>query len=66
MDRCEAIGDSRSDVPLFGEVGLAVAFNGDENLSAVADVQFSGDDLRVVLPALETWLLGLDSRTSGS
>lgn len=66
MDRCAAIGDSRSDVPLFGEVGLAVAFNGDENLTAAADVQFSGDDLRVALPALEAWLLGLDIRTPSS
>ena len=55
MDRCAAVGDSRSDVPLFGMVGLAVAFNGDESVTAVADVQFSGDDLRVVLPALEAW-----------
>ncbi len=35
MDRCAAVGDSRSDVPLFGEVGLAVAFNGDENVAAL-------------------------------
>jgi phosphoserine phosphatase len=26
--RCAAIGDSRSDLPLFAEVGLAIAFNG--------------------------------------
>ncbi len=57
LDNCAAIGDSRSDLPLFGEVGLAVAFNGDENATAVADATFFGGDLRVVLPALEAWLL---------
>lgn len=62
MDRCAAIGDSRSDVPLFGEVGLAAAFNGDEHVKAVADVHVSGGDLRVVVPALEAWLPGLDDR----
>jgi phosphoserine phosphatase len=58
MNRCAAIGDSRSDVPLFGEVGLAVAFNGDEHVSEIADVQVAGNDLRKVLPALEAWLFG--------
>ncbi|MDR2988284.1 MAG: haloacid dehalogenase-like hydrolase [Nocardiopsaceae bacterium] len=60
MNRCAAIGDSRSDVPLFGDVGLAVAFNGDEHVMDIADVQISGNDLREVLPALEAWLFALD------
>jgi phosphoserine phosphatase len=59
LDKCAAIGDSRSDVPLFRDVGLAVAFNGDEHLTDVADLELSGNDLRVVLPALEAWLPGL-------
>jgi phosphoserine phosphatase len=59
LAKCAAIGDSKSDVPLFREVGLAVAFNGDEHLAGLADVQLSGNDLRVVLPELEAWLPGL-------
>lgn len=27
LDRCAAVGDSRSDLPLFAEVGFSVAFN---------------------------------------
>lgn len=65
MDSCAAVGDSRSDVPLFGEVGLAVAFNGDEHLTAAADVHVSGGDLRVVLPALSAWLRGFGIGTPG-
>jgi phosphoserine phosphatase len=61
MNRCAAVGDSHSDVPLFGEVGLAVAFNGDEHVTDMADVQISGNDLREVLPALGAWLAGLGS-----
>ena len=59
MDRCAAIGDSRSDVPLFREVSLAVAFNGDEHVKDLADVHVRGNDLRDVLPALGAWLSGL-------
>jgi hypothetical protein len=36
-----------------------VAFNGDDYVTAEADAQFSGGDLRVFLPAFESWLLGL-------
>jgi hypothetical protein len=35
-----------------------VDFNGDDYVTAEADAQFSGRDLRVILPALESWLLG--------
>ena len=56
LDKCAAIGDSKSDVPLFHEVGFAIAFNADEHLTGLADVQLSGNDLRVVLPVLEKWL----------
>jgi phosphoserine phosphatase len=57
MDNCAAIGDSRSDLPLFGDLGLAVAFNGDEKAKAVADAKLSGGDLRVILPTLAAWLI---------
>ncbi|HEX7994157.1 MAG TPA: HAD-IB family phosphatase [Streptosporangiaceae bacterium] len=59
MDSCAAIGDSRSDVPLFRAANLAVAFNGDAHVQELADVHVYGNDLRDVLPALEVWLSGL-------
>jgi hypothetical protein len=42
-----------------------VAFNGDDYVTAEADAQFSGGDLRVILPALESWLLGLEGQSPG-
>ncbi|WP_199238283.1 HAD family hydrolase [Kribbella steppae] len=56
LDRCVAVGDSLSDLPLFAEVGLAVAFNATERARALADVEVTGRDLRAVLPSLENWL----------
>jgi phosphoserine phosphatase len=52
---CAAIGDARSDIPLFDEVGLSIAFNGDEAASAAARVCVEGTDLRAALPALTAW-----------
>lgn len=46
---CVAIGDSRSDIPLFGIVGRAIAFNGTPAARESADVCCEGGDLRVVL-----------------
>jgi phosphoserine phosphatase len=56
--RCAAVGDGRSDVPLFSEVGLAIAFNATPAARAAADVAVDGTDLRAVLPLLDTWLRG--------
>lgn len=53
--RCAAVGDSRSDLPLFREAGLAIAFNADAAASAQADVSVAGHDLRSILPHLERW-----------
>ncbi|GAA3265971.1 hypothetical protein GCM10020218_002460 [Dactylosporangium vinaceum] len=53
---CAAVGDGRSDVPLFGVVGLAVAFNASAQARQAAHVSVEGGDLRAVLPALEEWL----------
>jgi phosphoserine phosphatase len=53
---CAAVGDSRSDLPLFAEVGLAVAFNAPPAIRAAAHVSTGGDDLRSVLPLLTAWL----------
>jgi len=54
--RCAAIGDSRSDLPLFAEVGLAIALNGTSAARAAAHASVDGGDLRVVLPLLTSWL----------
>jgi phosphoserine phosphatase len=54
--RCVAIGDGRSDVPLFAEVGLAIAFNATPAARAAAHASVDEADLRAVLPLLDTWL----------
>lgn len=61
--RCAAVGDSRSDLPLFDEVGLAIAFNADAAATARADVSVDGDDLRSILPHLERWATRLQTAT---
>lgn len=53
---CAAVGDSRSDLPLFAEVGCSVAFNANEALRAVATASVAGPDLRAVLAPLDSWL----------
>ncbi|MFI2301942.1 HAD family hydrolase [Actinacidiphila glaucinigra] len=50
--RCGAVGDSRSDLPLFASVGLSVAFNASAGARDAATVTVDGADLRSVLPAL--------------
>jgi phosphoserine phosphatase len=47
-----AVGDSRSDVPLFGRVGFSIALNATEAARAAADVELDAEDLRDVLPLL--------------
>lgn len=49
---CGAVGDSRSDLPLFASVGLSVAFNASPGARAAATVTVDDGDLRAVLPAL--------------
>ena len=44
-----AIGDSRSDVPIFKRVGYSIALNGDAQAKAVASVTRETDDLRDLL-----------------
>ncbi|WP_350281715.1 haloacid dehalogenase-like hydrolase [Kribbella sp. HUAS MG21] len=56
LDRCAAIGDSLSDLPLFGEVGLAIGFNPTPKAQALAHTNHTGPDLRVVLPTLRAGL----------
>lgn len=52
MSRVAAVGDSRSDVPLFREVGLSVALNATPDARSVATHVLDTDDLRNVLPVL--------------
>lgn len=53
--RCAAIGDSRSDLPLFAAVGLGIGFNPTPVLRSHADFSEVGSDLRTVIPILEPW-----------
>ena len=45
LDEAVAYGDSMSDVPLFGAVGVAISVNGDHHLEALADLAIEGPDL---------------------
>ena len=45
-----AIGDSRSDVPIFRKAGLAIALNGSAEARQAAHVSVDGQDFRDVLP----------------
>ncbi|MET7750199.1 haloacid dehalogenase-like hydrolase [Micromonospora sp. NPDC005367] len=51
-DACGAVGDSRSDLPLFAHVGVSVAFNASAGARAVATASVDDGDLRSVLPVL--------------
>lgn len=55
MGECIAIGDGRSDVPLFGAVGLAIGFNANAAASAAAHRTVVGGDVRAVIPVIEQW-----------
>jgi phosphoserine phosphatase len=51
-EHCVAIGDSRSDLPLFAAVGTSIAFNATPAARAVATDVVDGPDLRAVIPVL--------------
>lgn len=46
---CIAVGDSRSDVPLFEAVGFSIAINASPQAQAAADVAIDTDDLIDIL-----------------
>ncbi|MEV0095247.1 haloacid dehalogenase-like hydrolase [Streptomyces sp. NPDC050738] len=52
LHSCGAVGDSRSDLPLFASVGLSVAFNASAAARTAATTTVNSDDLRDVLPLL--------------
>ncbi|MFC6567488.1 HAD family hydrolase [Actinoplanes utahensis] len=62
MDRCAAIGDSRSDLPLFAVAGLPIAFNAGPAARSAARVVVDSGDLRAVLDPLRVWLDGQQDR----
>jgi phosphoserine phosphatase len=56
MSRCVAIGDSRSDVPLFQAAGLAIAVNATPDAIEAAHVAVQTDDARSLLPLIQAYL----------
>ncbi len=52
MSQVAAIGDSRSDVPLFRRVGMSIALNATSDARAVATQVLDTEDLRDVLALL--------------
>ncbi|MGW4060741.1 HAD family hydrolase [Amycolatopsis sp. NPDC004747] len=49
---CVAVGDSRSDLPLFAAVGTSIGFNAAPGARAVATHVVDGGDLRAIIPLL--------------
>jgi phosphoserine phosphatase len=52
MRAVAAVGDSRSDVPLFRRVGTSIALNATADARGAATHAIDADDLRAVLPVL--------------
>ncbi len=52
MSQVAAVGDSRSDVPLFERVGMSIALNATPDAQAVATYVLDTEDLRDVLSLL--------------
>ncbi|WIE63662.1 haloacid dehalogenase-like hydrolase [Curtobacterium sp. MCLR17_036] len=61
-DRCCAVGDSRSDLPLFGSVPTSFALNAGPDARAAASVSIETGDLRDLIPWLDRWERGLGRR----
>jgi phosphoserine phosphatase len=53
MNQVAAIGDSRSDVPLFRQAGMSIALNATPDAQAVATHVLDTEDLRDVLALLQ-------------
>ncbi len=50
LEQCVAVGDGRSDIPVFEIVGTSIAVNGTSAANAAARFQVSTRDLRDILP----------------
>ncbi|WP_134194770.1 HAD-IB family phosphatase [Curtobacterium sp. PhB25] len=55
IDQCCAVGDSRSDIPLFDALPTSLALNAGSTARAAATAAVDTKDLRDVLPWLEAW-----------
>ena len=53
ISQAAAVGDSRSDIPLFKEIGLAIALNATPEAEAAAHLSLRTNDLRDLIPHLE-------------
>lgn len=58
--QCCAIGDSRSDVPLFEVLPTSLALNAGPDAQEAASDGMDTQDLTEVIPWLQEWELGLD------
>lgn len=54
LDQSVTIGDSRDDFRPT-ERGLNIGFNADKEVNEIADTMINGQDLRGILPAIESW-----------
>jgi phosphoserine phosphatase len=55
LSSCIAVGDSHSDVPMFGAVGFSIALNATDDAKAVASVSVNSGtvvDIFSVIPGL--------------
>ena len=59
IERCCAVGDSRSDIPLFRALPSALALNASPAARAAASDAMDADDLSSIVPWLDRWLRGL-------
>ncbi|MBT1680954.1 HAD family hydrolase [Curtobacterium aurantiacum] len=56
IEHCCAIGDSRSDIPLFQALPSSLALNASPAARAAASDSVDADDLALVIPWLEHWI----------
>ena len=54
-DRCVAIGDSDSDIPIFKACGMSIAINYSDSVKGEASEYIMTDDLGDVVKLLESW-----------
>ncbi len=64
--RSIAIGDSRSDLPLFEVVGLSIALNGSADARARASTTLDSDSLVEAIPLIRSWMTAAQFVTPGT
>lgn len=55
-ERCAAIGDSRSDLPLFAAVGFSIAFNASPDARAAATLALDSTSVLDAMPPIARWI----------